>query len=246
LNDWKRVTEMLRAYRDQQRSTWGDTDDVLVAKYLSNVCNSQEQAVVERACAERPAAWGELVQVLREIAAAPLPPIETSVLHTEPGTVRIWDDMAAPVIRLAERLSAWLDRAGTLAANGLRSVLATPQFATAGAMGSADVESEAGKAIWSIPLPDGAGKLTLFVGPGESPDEWALLLKLDLAGDAQLPDHARLEIRNGKGRQELSGPLGDYLKKAITLTTGSWRMTLEIGPRSLLIPMDLGPPDAGG
>lgn len=243
MKDWNRVADVLRGYREQQRSAWGDTDDVLVAKYLSRVCSSDEKKLVETAIGEYPA-LSELVRVLRDIATAPLPMAEVAVPPPVPVTTRIWEDVTAPVIRLAERLTAWLDEAGRLAADGLQSVLATPQMATAGAMGPADVQAEAGKAIWSVPLPDGAGELTLFVGPGESSNEWNLLLKLDLAGDARLPDGARLEIRNGEDQQVLSGPLSDFLKKAITLSAGSWRVRLEIGPRVLLIPLDLGPPNA--
>jgi hypothetical protein len=250
LNDWERIADMLRAYREQQRSTWGDADDMVVAKYLSGDCSPNEKDVVERAVAQYPA-LGELVEVLREIAAAPLPgempvsrfsPALTTV--SAPPISRIWEDISAPVIRLAERLTAWLDDAGRLAAAGLQSVLATPQFATARAMGVADAASEAGKAIWSIPLPDANGHLTLFVGPGRPSGLWSLLVKLDLPGDARLPKDARLEIRNARGRREISGALADFLKEPITLKAGSWQVTVEIGPRALLIPLDLGPPAA--
>ncbi len=236
MNDWERIAEMLRAHREQQRSAWGDTDDVVIAKYLSGACSGDEKSVVERAIAEYPA-LGELLHVLREIAAVPLP----AEVVAYPS---IWGDIAGPVVQLAERLAAWLDEAGRLAAAGLPSMLATPQLAAAGAMGLGDAESETGKAIWSIPLPDASGQLTLFVGRGESSGLWSLLVKLDLLGDARLPDDARLEIRNLQGRRELSGTLADYLKQPIALKAGSWRVTLEIGPRVLLIPLELGSPAA--
>jgi hypothetical protein len=82
----------------------------------------------------------------------------------------------------------------------------------------------------------------LFVGPAESLGLWSLLVKLDLPADTRLPDDARLEIRAPDGRQSVAGPLASYLKQPIKLKAGTWRMTLEIGPRVLLIPVDLGSP----
>jgi hypothetical protein len=237
LNDWEHIANMLRAYSEQQRSTWGNTDDVVVAKYLSGDRSPEVKTVVERAITEYPA-LGELLEVLGEIAAAPLPMPSPVV---SPAAL-VWRELAGSAVQLAERLVAWLDEAGRVAAAGLQSMLATPQMAAAGVMRLTDSEPETGKAVWSIPLPGDSGRLTLFVGPAESLGLWSLLVKLDLPADTRLPDDARLEIRAPDGRQSVAGPLASYLKQPIKLKAGTWRMTLEIGPRVLLIPVDLGSP----
>jgi len=256
LNTWNRIAEMLQAYREQQRSTWGDTDDVLIAKYLSGTCTSTEEDAVKQAAARHPA-LAELLQVLRAIAEAPLPkPILESiqmpaaaavapVRSAAASAVGIWS-ILGPAARLVEGLTAWLDEAGRVAAAGLKSVLDLPEPAFARAMKKAGAATRAGEAIWTIPLPEGEGQLTLTVARGASSGLWTLMIELDLPPGVTLDPEARLEISDEQGEKEVPGPLSNFLNKLIVLKEGAWQVRLlGVGSSDLLLPLMLGPSRSG-
>jgi len=234
LNTWKRIAEMLEAYRQQQKSAWGDTDDVVIAKYLSGTCSAEEKAAVEQA-AKGHKALAELLHVLRDVATAPLP-----------GPERTGAWIPGPVARLVEGLVAWLDEAGRVAADGLKSVLDIPEPAFAGAMKLPGAASRTGEAIWTVPLPDPGGWLTLTAAPGESPGLWTLMIAIDLFHGAAHDPEARLEISDEQGEEELAGPLGNFLNKLIVLKEGAWQVKLRgVSPSDLLLPVTLGPSRSG-
>jgi hypothetical protein len=202
---------------------------VLIAKYLSRTCSSEEAAAVEQAAAGHKA-LAELLQVLRGVAMTPLP--------------SPW--ILGPVARLVEGLAAWLDQAGRVAADGLKSVLNVPEPAFALAMKPPGAASRTGEAIWTVPLPDRGGWLTLTVAPGDSPGLWTLVIALDLFPGAALDPEARLEIRDEQGEEEVLGPLGSFLNKLIVLEEGPWQVKLRgVSSSDLLLPVTLGPSRSG-
>jgi hypothetical protein len=64
--EWDRVAEELRAYRQTQRQAWGNLDDVLVARYLAGVCSPEEAVKVEQAMRNLPDLH-EVIDVLRAV-----------------------------------------------------------------------------------------------------------------------------------------------------------------------------------
>ena len=65
-NKWEGVAAQLKAYRDQQRATWGDIDDATIGKYLAGQASPEEIAEVKAAAAQYPAVR-EAIELVREV-----------------------------------------------------------------------------------------------------------------------------------------------------------------------------------
>jgi len=266
VNPWKRVTEMLQAYREQQRAMWGEVDDVAVARYLAGTCTASERTSVEKA-AEDHEAVAELLQVLRAVAAAPEGAAEPEVVAVPfPGMPDDLADAAVPfpgvplaskaafwdvvgmAARLFEGLTARLDEAGRVVAEGLKAALAPAEPVLASQMKKmTEKESDRpGEAVWTIPLPDAGGQLTLTVAPDPSPGEGTVEIKVDMPAGVVLDQGAKLEISDENGDAKHSGPLAQFLEKPISLIDGVWQVELlGVGHRELSIPLTLGRPRSG-
>ena len=63
-----RLVKDLEAYDAYQRRVWGDTDDVLRARYVAGMCTEEEKARVEEAMHNYPAVH-ESITIVRELHA---------------------------------------------------------------------------------------------------------------------------------------------------------------------------------
>lgn len=266
MNPWKRVTEMLQAYREQQRAMWGEVDDVAVARYLAGTCTLSEKDAVEKAAKDHEAV-AELLQVLHAIAAAPegaedpgvvvvpFPGMQEDLAAAAvpfPGVplspIGAFWDVAGMAARLFEGLTARLDEAGRVVAEGLKAALAPPEPVFALQMKEMkEKESDRpGEAVWTIPLPDAGGQLTLTVAPDPSPGEWTVQIKVDMPAGVELDKGADLKITDEHGDDKSPGPLADFLDRPIFLTDGVWQVKLVgVAHRELSFPLTLGRPRSG-
>src|SRR5438876_28239 len=81
---WDVLTAELRAYRDQQRQTWGDVDSALMGRYLAGEATAEERSRVEASFDHHPdlRVLADLVRdVLGESQSVPF---RTSVQYPEP------------------------------------------------------------------------------------------------------------------------------------------------------------------
>ena len=234
VGDWDTIRAELRAYQEQQKKTWGDINDIAVAKYLSGLCTADEQHAVEKAAATYPAIRELVDQVRQALTAAG---IETAQV-TAPMLWRV----AGHAAELMGRLATWVDESGRLLAAGLESWIATPQPAFGRCMGREAVPGEPPEAAWEIPLPDEVpGRLTLAVRPAEKPGDWFVSCKLLSQDGGALPS-ARLEITTESGKVELAGWLDNDLNEPIRLRAGEWHITIEIQGHTQHIHMAMGVP----
>src|SRR5262249_6227795 len=51
---WDALTAELRAYREQQKQTWGELDNALIGRYLAGEVSAEERQAVEAALQEHP------------------------------------------------------------------------------------------------------------------------------------------------------------------------------------------------
>lgn len=99
LEQWEQVAAQLQAYRDSQRSTWGDLESAVLGRYLAGETDPSEQSRVEAELAAHPELrrLTDLVrEVLDEFEPTAAPPAE------EPVVVKF---------RAAARRPSWLERA---------------------------------------------------------------------------------------------------------------------------------------
>jgi hypothetical protein len=84
---WALLAEDLKAYRESQRRTWGDIDEVTIARYVVGEATVEERARTERAMREYPAVR-ECVATVRDLiqipAAGQRPAVETAAPTTLP------------------------------------------------------------------------------------------------------------------------------------------------------------------
>jgi hypothetical protein len=109
---WARTASELVAYREQYRNTWGDVDDLVLARFLSGEITDDEAERVRRALADHPAVR-ECIAIVEEVfdqarelpdpaAAPPVNPARMSTslssgVHQEDGLrFRLGDDLIAP------------------------------------------------------------------------------------------------------------------------------------------------------
>lgn len=71
---WERMAAELRAGRAAQRQAWGDTDNLLLGRYLADDLSPEERQQVEQALEEHPDLQ-LLTEVVREVMAEPEPAI---------------------------------------------------------------------------------------------------------------------------------------------------------------------------
>ena len=232
---WEKILVELRAYRDNERKTWGETDDIAIARYLSGRCTADERQAVENAMASYPAVR-QLVDFVRQALAVPR-------AEVTPAAAPIVWRAAGLSAELAERLVAWMDETGRLLATGLEHWFATPQLALGQCMGPGAVAGEAPEAAWHIPLPEDVHcRLTISIRPTGKQDEWSLSCKLLSRDGGSPPPQSRLEMSRESGELELSGWLDDYLNEPIRLLTGEWCIAIEIRGHTQRIHIAIGVP----
>jgi hypothetical protein len=93
---WERLAVELRAYGQAQRQTWGDVDDIQLARYLAGASSPPERAAVEQAMRDFPDVR-EVVDLLRSA----LPELEVEA-PAPPGTEGAASGVAAPPAALRQ------------------------------------------------------------------------------------------------------------------------------------------------
>lgn len=63
---WANVAAQLKQYRDQQRASWGNVDDALVAKYIAGEATDAEKEQVETAIKDNPNIK-QAIEVIQEV-----------------------------------------------------------------------------------------------------------------------------------------------------------------------------------
>ncbi|MBI1913139.1 MAG: HEAT repeat domain-containing protein [Planctomycetes bacterium] len=81
---WDVLTAELRAYRDQQKQTWGDVDSALMGRYLAGEATTEERSRVEASFDQHPD-LRILADLVRDVLGECQPvPSQTSVQQAEP------------------------------------------------------------------------------------------------------------------------------------------------------------------
>src|SRR6185295_17115784 len=75
---WDTIAAELRAYRQQQKQTWGDLDHALIGRYLAGEVSPEERALVEAELAEHPE-----LRTLTDVVSGVLTGIDTVQTTTE-------------------------------------------------------------------------------------------------------------------------------------------------------------------
>jgi hypothetical protein len=102
---WNRIALELLAYREKRKNTWGDIDDLTLARFLGGETSEEETARVNRAMADYPKVR-ECVAVLRDVLLQEAWPLDATIEPPEsisfPGKTgartRQW---LSPLIRVA-------------------------------------------------------------------------------------------------------------------------------------------------
>lgn len=81
---WDVLAAELRAYRDQQKQTWGELDHALIGRYLAGEVSTEERTQVEAALEQHPE-----LRMLTEVVSDVLVSIEPRTTAIEPAGPRI-------------------------------------------------------------------------------------------------------------------------------------------------------------
>jgi len=254
VDNWEEIAAALKAYRRAQHETWGEVDDVAIAKYLAGDCSPEERQTVEEAIRSHPA-YGELIDVVKEVledfhpvaAAEAVPQASTEVAPQAAVPAPCWSGVGA-VWELVERLAARIAEDGKMVASGFQGLLMGPQVRVAQTMaGGATGQDEVETADWKIPLPTEDGALHVWISPSRKlPAQWELRCTLELSRHAEPIAGAWIEVRTRAGRRKHRGPMdhapdrpGGY-RQTIFLRSGEFRITILLGERSLEFPVEVG------
>jgi len=63
---WLECKKALQAYQQEQQATWGNADELTVARYLSGECTDEERENVEREMASHPY-LAECIRFIRKV-----------------------------------------------------------------------------------------------------------------------------------------------------------------------------------
>jgi WD40 repeat protein len=94
---WARIGSELVAYREQYRNTWGDLDDLTLARFLSGETTEEEAEQVRRVMADHPKVL-ECIAILREVfdqegelpGTAAAPPVKAPLQRAAGTRARRW------------------------------------------------------------------------------------------------------------------------------------------------------------
>jgi len=243
-DEWNRLIADLRRYRSLHRETWGDVDDVLLARFLAGTCTDEEHLTVRQVRNTYPAV-DRLLDKLRDAIAAPdTLESDLAVPKASPATSSLWQS-GANDRTLADRLGAWIGQSGTVLSEGLSGLQVDFQPAYAQAMGPADQDNVESRIAWNIPLPDHQGMLAISIWPTGDPDQWNLVCLLENLNDQTASTDVRGELRDADGELDVSFRLADTRKEPVYVSTGNWTLLVYVDQRPWRIPLRLGPAESG-
>ncbi len=245
---WEEIEAQLRAYRDQQRELWGDTDDMLLTRYLSGTCTEDEARSVEVAMDQKPAVR-ELVEGVQEL----LQPAWVAALATTPVTP---GRIAKQAMALRTSLQIWRDRAGRLLSRGLELLMVEPESLPAlgfagvplgehedlpleGQQGTKATPQQKG-CCWRIPVGDAGYTLSVCASPAVAEGRWNLAVAITSDTAAPVSEQARFSIARPDDIPVIETTVSKYTGKSIEIAGGMWNLTITVGGDIRVVALELG------
>jgi len=246
MKNWQEIASALQKYRDDYREFWGEIDDLAITKYISGVCEVEEEQAVEQAMRSKPAVR-DLVEAVRDA----LRPVWVA-----PEEAAAVNEVERPEVRsvLRESLRAWLDEEGRLLASGcalLVSGLTGRAFGmamnvhgvpAAGGLPSADSLRE--QCTWQIPVDERGYHLTVTARPAADAGLWEVTCAIASETDRQIVERARFSLAQPGELPVVEASFGRYAGKSIEITTGTWEFSVMVADDVRVVRLEVGTTDS--
>ncbi len=249
---WDEFAATWLRYREDQQQSWGDVDDLTLARYLAGTTSETEDRRIEAEMAAHPV-LKEAVEFMRALPGIAPEPVAAAAEVPEAG--RLWQSLEG-VWQLPESLRVWVDDQRQMLAEGLEKLGAGPRPLAASLLDH-DEETSAITRAWLVPVPEVEPPVYLSIQVTLREDAWDVgLILIDAVTppisasespsfDSLLTDtevvFAPLDPDSGLLEQVVT--LRDLLRWPIPLESGQWTIRLTLpGGTPMTIPLELGRP----
>lgn len=163
---WEQVAAALAQYQRAERETWGEMDNVIVAKFVAGLASDEERRLVEQWCREFPAVR-MLVDAVSGVPdrgsgreSGPPPAVS-------PSTGGLWSAVGDAMRQACAPLDVWRDQGGVICSRGLAAFREETPDPVGAAMGD-----ELQETSWRLPLHP--LRATLRLGLCHAGESWRL------------------------------------------------------------------------